>query len=139
MLPEFLRALHILGVILWIGGTVTAALSVAYATRETAAQVASVARRALLVVATPGLLLAWLAGLAMLVPNFSATYASAGWMHGKLLLAVVVSALAGMVVGRLRKTAAGTIDHVPGKLRLFAFLTLGLAIVVVFLVQMRPG
>jgi putative membrane protein len=135
-------ATHLIGVILWIGGTATAAIvAIAAAREEGAARTAmlSAARRAVLVLATPGLLLAWIAGLAYLVPSFTTLYARAGWMHGKLTILIVLTALTGVFTGRLRKAAAGT---KPPSVGLFAGVMLTLlvaAAIVAFLAELRPG
>lgn len=131
-----LRAAHVFGVILWIGGTATAALIVAFAAGEASAKVAAAARRAVLLVATPGLVLAWLAGLLVLVPGW-AGYKSAGWMHTKLTVALVVTGLTGMLTGRLRRAASGA-DSKPGLLRGLALGILALAVAVLVLARLQP-
>lgn len=131
-----LRAAHVFGVILWIGGTATAALIVAFAAADASAKVAAAARRAVLYVATPGLLLAWLAGLVVLITGW-AGYKSAGWMHTKLTVALVVTGLTGMLTGRLRRAAGGG-DAKPGLLRGLALGILALAVAVLVLARLQP-
>ena len=143
-LSLLLRAAHVLGVILWIGGTVTAALIVAFGASDARAErgaratneLAAAARRAVLLVATPGLLLAWIAGLTVLLTAWPA-YQSAGWMHAKLTVALVVTALTGVVTGRLRRAAGGG-DAKPGLLRGMALGILALAGIVLLLARLQP-
>jgi uncharacterized membrane protein len=131
-----LRAAHVLGVILWIGGTVTAALIVAFGATDATAKLAAAARRAVLLVATPGLLLAWVAGLTVLLSAWP-VYQSAGWMHAKLTVALIVTALTGVVTGRLRRAAGGA-DAKPGLLRGMAVGILVLAALVLLLARLQP-
>ena len=105
---ELALVAHFLGLIFWIGGSV-AALSVAgYVAREDNQGALVAARKAMLYWATPGMLLAWIGGLTVLLPDFAEIYARAGWMHAKLTLLLVLSAVTGIASGRLRKAAAGT-------------------------------
>lgn len=132
------RLLHVLGIILWIGGSVTAALMVVMAAGEVQ-KVAAAARRAVLAIATPGMLLAWAAGLTVLAGGWSAVYAKAGWMHGKVTVALIITGLTGVLTGRLRRAAAGTGEVNTGLLRGLAIAILVLALVVLFLARFQPG
>lgn len=132
------RLLHVLGLIFWIGGSVTAALVVVLAAGE-AQKVAVAARRAVLLIATPGMLLAWVAGLTVLANGWSAVYAKAGWMHGKVTVALIITGLTGVLTGRLRRAAAGTGEVNTGLLRGLAIAILVLAVVVLFLARFQPG
>ncbi len=100
----WLRVLHIIGVVFWIGGSVTVGLLGAAAAQNKDALKA--ARGTALKVATPGMILAWLGGLVMFGVSIS-VYAKAGWMHGKITLALVAAGLTGVLSGKLRKAAAG--------------------------------
>jgi putative membrane protein len=133
-----LRVLHVLGLIAWIGGTATALLVVVFVVEEAREMAALAARRAVLYVASPGLVLAWLAGLGMLLPTFSEEYARAGWMHGKLTIALVLTGLTGMLTGRLRRTARGATMK-PAVFTGSVIVLLVLALIALALVQFQPG
>lgn len=135
---SILIAVHLFGVILWIGGLVTAGLTFAFADHARR-EVAQAARRAMRFLVTPGMLLAWVAGLAVLIPSFSTSYATAGWMHGKLTLALFASGAHGFLSGKLRKIADGTAEPQPGAIRGVVLGVLVIALVVVGLVILRPG
>jgi uncharacterized membrane protein len=137
--PQVLRALHVIGVIAWIGGTVVAGLAVALVEETGRTAAAAGARRALLYVSVPGLLVAWIFGLWILLPNFGDLYAKAAWMHTKLTVALVVTGLMGLLTGRLRKMASGAAPPTPGMPRGVALAVLVLAAVAVFLAQLQPG
>lgn len=130
------RVFHFLGVILWMGGTIGSALVAAYAA-DAGANVAASARRVLRTVAVPAMLAAWLGGLGMALPVFSAVYARAGWFHGKLALVLVASGLSGAVSAVLRKSEGGEVP--AGKLRGFAVGLLVIAVIVVVLAVLKPG
>jgi putative membrane protein len=134
-------ATHLLGAILWVGGTATAAVVAIAASREEgAARTATLnaARRAVLMIATPGLLLTWIAGLSFLVPNFTTLYARAGWMHGKLTILLVITALTGVFTGRLRKAATGKKEPSVGLFAATVLVLLVGAAVIVFLAELQP-
>lgn len=132
--------LHVFGVILWIGGCVSAAFTAAQlmgTSAATRAEGLSSVRRTLQVIATPGLLLAWLGGLTILV-NFWDIYARAGWMHGKLTLGIVLSAVHGILLARVRRAATGG-GGSSGAFAGFAMALVVGAAIVVALVIFRPG
>ncbi len=134
----YARFLHLVGVILWIGGTVAAGLIASGAKDEARQGTAIAVRRVILMVVTPGMVLAWLAGLTMLVPGWTTLYARAGWMHGKLTGALVATALTGVITGRIRRAAGGDVGRL-GPLRTLALVTLAVAVVVVALAVFQPG
>ncbi len=141
MIVRLALATHLVGAILWIGGTLAAAWVAAFAARATppVADALAGARRALRTFATPGMLLAWVGGLGMLIPSFTTLYARAGWMHTKLLLLVVASALHGVLSARIRKAADGSKPATAGLLQGLALGLLACALGVVFLAVLKPG
>ncbi len=127
-----------IGMLFWVGSAV--AIGVAATVKSDAPQQSAKAlRKANLVVTAPAMVLAWIGGLGMLVPNFSEVYARAGWMHGKLTLLLVLAGLTGVLSGKLRRAANGT-QEVPGKT--FCILWVAMAViaaVIVSLAVFRPG
>lgn len=141
MIRELSLFLHLLGVILWVGGTAAGAWTaaqLALAPKESRAAGLGAVRRALLVLTMPGIVLAWLGGLTMFLTALD-LYSHAGWMHGKLTLGLVLSALHGVLIARVRKAADGTREGSSG---LFGGLAMGIVLVTVLvlgLVIFRPG
>jgi protoporphyrinogen IX oxidase len=135
---ELARVCHLFGVLLWVGGMATAAAAgITLAGKPDAQREAGLeaVRAALRVLATPGLLLAWLGGLALLVSGWSEVYARAGWMHGKLTIGILLSGVHGMLLARTRPAK-------PAASRPFVIalaLTLVLALINVSLAILRPG
>jgi protoporphyrinogen IX oxidase len=141
MLREISLILHVLGVLLWIGGCASAAWTAAqlYAASAEARKEGLLAvRRSLMVIATPGLLLAWVGGLTIFVTGIE-IYRRAGWMHTKITLALVVAALHGVLLARVRKAASGQREATPQLFSGLAMTIVLLAAVVVVLVVLRPG
>ena len=130
-----LRTLHFIGGILWMGGIIASAMSAYHgASRATSAAARTVNLR----LATPGMILAWIGGLGMLIPMFAEHYAKQGWMHGKLTLVLVASALSGVISGTLRKASAS--DEQPvGKLKNLAIAQTIVLLLIVFLAVWKPG
>lgn len=132
--------LHLVGVIFWIGGGLSAAMvAMAAAARgkELRTAVLGDVRRALLFVSAPGLVLAFAGALALLIPQWD-LYRSMGWVHAKLTVGVLLAAVSGILSGRIRKAASGERDAPAG---LFAALggTLAIgAVSAVVLVVLRP-
>ncbi len=138
MILEIARILHIFGVLLWTGGMATGAAAAMTLVGKPEAQREAgmdAVRSALRILATPGLLLAWLGGLTMLVSNWSAVYAHAGWAHGKLTIGILLSGVHGMLLARTRPQRASSAR--PFVIALG--LTLLFALVNVVLVVVRPG
>ncbi|MAQ17760.1 MAG: hypothetical protein CMN30_23560 [Sandaracinus sp.] len=132
----WLRIAHIVGVVLWIGGALSVALVAAAAEGEARRSLATVARSVALKVATPGMVLAWLGGLAMFALHLDG-YLRAGWMHGKITIALVVAALTGVLSGKLRRAAQGE-EVKPGTLRTFGIVIVVLAVLNVVLALAGP-
>ncbi len=132
-----LRALHLFGAVLWIGGAVAVALLAAAVAEGTKGDpLAPVLRRVALRVATPGMLLAWAGGLTLLAMGW-AGYRSAGWMHAKLLFVFLAAGLTGVLSARMRRWAAGG-DLSPRPLRGLAYGLLVLVALVLFMVFWGP-
>lgn len=123
--------LHLVGVILWIGGGLAAAMmAVAASSREGASRSDGLtdARRALLQVSSPGLVLAFVGGLAIVVPHWDA-FRAMGWVHAKITIGVVAAGLSGALTARIRRAAVG---ERPASAGLFASLGGGLALLALF-------
>lgn len=102
---EVATALHIVSVIIWIGGMLFASILLA---RQPATAVSSL-RAAFRLLLTPMMLVVWALGLYLAV---SGGWFSQGWLHAKLLVVVILSGLHGMLIGQMRKAEAA--GFVPG-------------------------
>ena len=141
MLREISLIVHIAGVVLWVGGAAAAAWTAAQlatASPEARREGLGAVRRALLAVVTPGILLAWVGGLTLFLSALD-LYARAGYLHGKITIAVVISALHGVLVARVRKAADGTREASAATFGGLAMAIVVLALAAVALVILRPG
>ena len=100
------RYLHFLGMAFWIGSAVGVAIAAAAPTQRESG-IAQALRKVTLRVTTPSMLVAFAGGFGMLIPNFTETYAKAGWMHAKLTLVILLAAATGVLTGKLRRWASG--------------------------------
>lgn len=129
---------HFLGLLLWIGGAITASWMAASIVSSGDTKALSSVRSALLAVVAPGILLATIGGLARLLPAWSTQYAHAPWMHAKLTIGLVLGALHGVLVGRVRKASKGQ----PVSAGFFVGMAVAYAVLgaaAVALAILRPG
>lgn len=132
---SLLRLLHFLGGILWMGGTVALTFTAALGASKPAT---AAARTVNLRIATPGMILAFVGGLGILLPTFRENYAHQPWMHVKLTLVLVGSALSGIISGTLRR--ASTQDEQPvKKLKNLAIAMSVILVSILCMVVLRPG
>ncbi len=134
----WLRALHLFGAIAWIGGTAAIAMAAIALTSTSQKEGAGALRQAMVRLVTPGMILAFVGGLGMLLPNFMTLYARAGWMHAKLLVVLVAAGLTGAISGFLRRAAAGQKDLPQSSLRVMGMVVLLLGLAAVILALIRP-
>jgi putative membrane protein len=133
-----LRALHVFGAILWIGGIASVSVVAAMLPADAQKGASGALRGALVRIASPGMGLAWLGGLGMLLPNFTTVYAHAGWMHAKLALVFVAAALTGIITGAVRRAAAGEAELPVNKVRALGLGVMFIALAVVMLAILQP-
>ena len=132
MLEAGLKTLHVFGVICWIGSVVT----VAWLSREATPEEATLSHRFIARFSNSTMIMAFIGGLGILVPNFMSTYKSSGWMHTKLLIGIIVAGMTGALSAKLRKAAQAN-EPVAHCSRIAAVI-LALAFVNVALVMFRP-
>jgi len=130
------RYLHFLGMAFWVGSAVGVALAAAAPT-DGDLGVARALRKVTLWVTTPSMILAFIGGFGVLIPNFTAVYAKAGWMHGKLTLVILLAGATGLLTGRLRRWAAGEDVEPKTFMRLAWFMGIT-GLLVVTLAVFRP-
>lgn len=92
------------------------------------------------IILSPSMILAWLFGL-MLAANiglFDADQAGLGWLHAKLLFALILSAYHGWAVGYAKRLAKGEMRFDGRRLRLINEVPALLIILIVIMVIVRP-
>lgn len=133
----WLKALHIIAVITWVGGMLVAGVTVSAAATDTArpsvAFVAAVRlwdRR----LTTSAMLAVWALGLSL---AYAGSWFQQGWLGAKFALVLALSAIHGMVSGRLRRLGGekpadvGFAAHAP-------IVIVAIVSVVVILVVTKP-
>jgi uncharacterized membrane protein len=138
----FLRILHVIGNIAWLGGGALAAFAMAMLASEadaTRLAAARALRKLVLWLVTPGMLLSLAAGLILLLDQWSTLYAKQPWMHGKLTVGLIAAAFSGVLSGRLRRGTSDATALSPKAFRLAGSVLLLSALANVTLVIMRFG
>lgn len=109
MAYDWLKALHVAAVLVWVGGLLTQSVVVAAATRGGGAPAADGLRLVAAVrswdrrVTSPALVLVWALGMAAAVQG---GWFRSGWLQAKLVLVVLLSGLHGAQAGVLRRLVA---------------------------------
>jgi Predicted membrane protein len=136
----WVKALHVIVTVFWIAGLFMLPRYLAYQAAEapgTAEDAKWVARTARLrrIILTPSLVLVWATGLAV---AFHYGLASAGWIHAKITLALLLSGYHGWMTGLARRMAGGA-RPVPEKaLRLWNEVPALFTILMVTLAVVKP-
>lgn len=130
------KVLHVSAVVVWIAAMLIVPLMLwqlrnSSLSEEDRGQIRSLFQY----ISTPGIVAVWVLGLWIMSLG---GFMQAGWMAGKLVIVVVLSALHGMLSGQLRRYAeqGDCLVSRQGH-RLFA-LELGLVIAVIALVVLKP-
>jgi putative membrane protein len=105
---EWIKALHVIAVIAWMAGMLyLPRLFVYHCESETGSKQSEtfkvMERRLLKAIMNPAMIVTWLAGLTL---AWAGHWFSAGWLHGKLLLVLVLSGIHGFFSRCVRDFAA---------------------------------
>lgn len=123
-MTPWLLAMHVLGMALWIGGLLGAAVSMGAS--------AAASRKLLRALADPGAGLALLAGVWMLAADASG-YWSQAWFQTKMVVAAGLIALHGVIAVRAKRAASGGAAGAPAWGLFFAVLAAAVAMVLLSL------
>ena len=138
----WLKACHVAAVVVFVSGLLLLPMPLVLR-RDAKGPVSRQDRRLVLAVlgwnhwvVAPALLLVWALGLALAK---NGGFFGAAWLNAKLVLVFGLSALHGLLTGRLRQAAAADRLEPPGLLRLVVPGVALTVVVVVFLVVGKPG
>jgi putative membrane protein len=137
---EWIKALHIIAVIAWMAGMLyLPRLFVYHSEAETGSKQSEtfkvMERRLLRAIINPAMLVTWLAGIYL---AWVGHWLAAGWLHGKLLLVLVLSGVHGFFARCVRDFAA---DRNQRSQRFYRFINevpTVLMIGIVILVVVKP-
>jgi len=103
----WIKALHVIAIISWMAGMLyLPRLFVYHCDAEPGSKQSEtfklMERRLLRLIINPAMVVAWVTGLWM---AYEAAFFRSGWLHGKLLLVILLSGAHGMFAGAVRKFA----------------------------------
>jgi uncharacterized integral membrane protein (TIGR00701 family) len=138
----WLKALHIVAVITWVGGLLVVAVAIA-AVSGARDQHAIAGRAAFLAgvrqwdrrVTTPAMLLVWLLGLALAQTGH---WFPQAWLGVKLTMVLLLSAVHGLLSGNLRRLSLSQQPGSPASLRYAAAAVVAAVLIIVVLVVIKP-
>jgi len=137
---DWIKALHVIAVIAWMAGMLYLPRLMVY---HCAAEIGSVQsetfkvmeRRLLKAIINPAMITAWLAGLWLI---WAGGWYSAGWLHAKLVLVLLMSAMHGYLARWVREFAADANTRPARFYRIANEVPTVLMIGIVILVIVKP-
>ncbi len=137
---EWIKALHVIAVIAWMAGMLyLPRLFVYHCEAEVGSKQSEtfkvMERRLLRAIINPAMIVTWLAGLYL---AWAGHWFSAGWLHGKLLLVAVLSAVHGFLARWMKAFAADRNLHSQRFYRVINEVPTVLMIGAVILVVVKP-
>lgn len=136
----WLKAVHVLAIISWMAGMLYMPRLFVYHVEAglgspQAATFQVMERRLQKAIMLPALIVSWLTGLWL---AYSAGYFTAGWLHGKLLLVVLMTGVHGYLAAERKRLAAGTSTKSSKFFRIVNEVPTVLLIGIVVLVVVKP-
>lgn len=137
---DWIKALHVIAVIAWMAGMLYLPRLMVY---HCAAEIGSVQsetfkvmeRRLLKAIINPAMITAWLAGLWLI---WAGGWISSGWLHAKLVLVLLMSAMHGYLARWVREFAADANTRPARFYRIANEVPTVLMIGIVILVIVKP-
>jgi len=136
----WLKALHIIAVIAWLAGMLYLPRLFVYHCSAAPGSVQSetfkvMERRLLRAIINPAMVASWVLGLWL---AWSGNFLSAPWLHGKLVLVLVMSGVHGMLARWMKDFAADRNRHTQKFFRIMNEVPTVLMIGIVILVVVKP-
>ena len=140
MVYLWVKVVHILAVVSWMVGMLYMPRLFVYHAEAgpgspQAATFAVMERRLQKAIMLPALIVTWLSGLWL---AYSGAWYKAGWLHGKLLLVVLLTGVHGFLAAERKKLAAGTSRHDSRFFRIVNEVPTLLLVGIVILVVVKP-
>lgn len=137
---EWLKAFHVIAVIAWMAGMFYLPRLFVYHCQAEAGSRQSetfklMERRLLKAIINPSMMVAWLLGLWL---AYDGGFYRSGWFQAKLVLALVMSALHGWLVGRVRDFAVDQNRYSAKFYRIINEVPTILMVAIVILVIVKP-
>jgi putative membrane protein len=140
MLYDWLKAFHVVAIIAWMAGMLYLPRLFVYHCEAPKGSIQSetfkiMERRLLKAIINPAMIATWVLGLVLV---WQGGWWKAGWLHGKLLLVVILSGVHGIYVRRLKDFAADRNTRPPRYYRLLNEVPTVLMVGIVILVIVKP-
>jgi len=137
---EWIKAVHILAVISWMAGMLYLPRLMVYHVDAAPGSVQSetfkiMERRLLKGIMNPAMIVTWMLGLYLAWDAFGFR---GGWLHGKILLVVLLSGIHGYLAGRVRRFAEDRNDKSGRFYRVINEVPALLLVGIVILVVVKP-
>ena len=137
---EWIKAFHVIAVISWMAGMLYLPRLMVYHAEAQTGSIQSetfkiMERRLLKGIINPAMTIAWVLGLYLAWEGFGF---KGGWLHGKILLALVLSAIHGMLVRHVRAFAADRNEKSSRYFRILNEVPAVLMVGIVILVIVKP-
>ena len=139
----YIKAFHIISVIAWMAGVLYLPRLFVYHTEAEKGSRQSetfkiMERRLLKIIINPAMIAAWVFGLLMLYSNWG-VYKTAGWMHTKLLLVLIMSGVHGMLAKHVKIFARDENKKSAKFFRILNEVPTILMIVIIILAVVEPS
>ena len=126
--------LHLVAMTLWVAPMIAIpAILARYAPHAPKPEITDRLRATCRALATPGLVLTWIFGIANAVQG---GWFDDGWLHVKLVFVLALSALHGVAMGQMRRMVPG--GEIPGLLRNLPWIVLVLVFGAALLAEWKP-
>jgi protoporphyrinogen IX oxidase len=140
MLYDWLKALHVIAIIAWMAGMLYLPRLFVYHAEAPKGSIQSetfkiMERRLLKAIINPAMIVTWVLGLVL---AWQGAWWTAGWLHGKLLLVLILSGLHGIYARRLKEFAADRNTRPARYYRILNEVPTVLMIGIVILVIVKP-
>ena len=140
MLYDWLKAFHVIAVIAWMAGMLYLPRLFVYHCEAPKGSIQSetfkiMERRLLKAIINPAMIATWVLGLILI---WQGGWWTAGWLHGKLLLVLILSGLHGIYARRLKEFAADRNTRLARYYRMLNEVPTVLMIGIVILVIVKP-
>ncbi len=140
MMYDWLKAFHVIAVIAWMAGMLYLPRLFVYHCEAPKGSIQSetfkiMERRLLKAIINPAMIATWVLGLVL---AWQGGWWKAGWLHGKLVLVLILSGLHGVYVRRLKEFAADRNTRPARYYRILNEVPTLLMIGIVILVIVKP-
>lgn len=135
-----IKAIHLLGIILWTGGLMNLTRMVSFHMQEepeVQKRLHYIEDRIYKFVTLPGMILTLLAGFYMLSTNME-FYMKQPWMHAKLLFVVIMIVVSALLQGKLKELGTNTEKQNPKMFKMLHGITGLMLILTLAMIYLRP-